>query len=202
MPGFNNTWTVNFKIFNLGLEKAGEPEIKLLTSVGSSKKQEFQKNVYFCFIDYTKAFDCVHHNKLWKILKEMEIPEHLTCLLRNLYACFLTHIQVSQETGKVVWYSNFLKNFPQFVVIHTVKGFHVVSDAEVDVFLEFPFFSVIHWVLAIWSLETRISLKQLILKLRLLGPENKTSLIKSPLKVARLLHNQDRPHNKLQRSKI
>ena len=57
---------MNFKIFNLGLEKAGEPEIKLLTSVGSSKKQEFQKNVYFCFIDYTKAFDCVHNNKLWK----------------------------------------------------------------------------------------------------------------------------------------
>ena len=48
--------------------------------------REFQKNIYFCFIDYAKAFDCVDHNKLWKILKEMEIPEHLTCLLRNLYA--------------------------------------------------------------------------------------------------------------------
>ena len=45
----------------------------------------FQKNIYFCFIDYVKAFDCVDHNKLWKILKEMEIPDHLTCLLRNLY---------------------------------------------------------------------------------------------------------------------
>ena len=53
----------------------------------SLKKQEFQKNIYFCFIDYAKAFDCVHHNKLWKILKEMGIPDHLTCLLRNLYAC-------------------------------------------------------------------------------------------------------------------
>ena len=50
------------------------------------KAREFQKNIYFCFIDYAKAFDCVGHNKLWKILKEMEIPEHLTCLLRNLYA--------------------------------------------------------------------------------------------------------------------
>ena len=50
------------------------------------KAREFQKNIYFCFIDYTKAFDCVHHNKVWKILKEMEIPEHMTCLLRNLYA--------------------------------------------------------------------------------------------------------------------
>ena len=50
------------------------------------KAREFQKNIYFCFIDYTKAFDCVDHNKLWKILQEMEIPDLLTCLLRNLYA--------------------------------------------------------------------------------------------------------------------
>ena len=51
------------------------------------KTREFQKNIYFCFIDYAKAFDCVDHNTLWKILKEMGIPDHLTCLLRNLYAC-------------------------------------------------------------------------------------------------------------------
>ena len=50
------------------------------------KAREFQKNIYFCFNDYAKAFDCVDHNKLWKILKEMGIPDHLTCLLRNLYA--------------------------------------------------------------------------------------------------------------------
>ena len=50
------------------------------------KAREFQKNIYFCFIDYAEAFDCVDHNKLWKILKEMGIPDHLTCLLRNLYA--------------------------------------------------------------------------------------------------------------------
>ena len=50
------------------------------------KAREFQKNIYFCFIDYAKAFDCVDHNKLWKILKEVGIPNHLTCLLRNLYA--------------------------------------------------------------------------------------------------------------------
>ena len=77
---------MNFQIFKLDLEKAEEPEIKLPTSIGSSKKQEFQKNIYFCFIDYTKAFDSVDHNKLWKILKEMGIPDHLTYLLRNLYA--------------------------------------------------------------------------------------------------------------------
>ena len=77
-------------MFKLVLEKAEEPEIKLPTSAGSSKKQEKQekskKNIYFCFIDYAKAFDCVDHNKLWKILKEMGIPDQLTCLLRNLYA--------------------------------------------------------------------------------------------------------------------
>ena len=50
------------------------------------KAREFQKNIYFCFLDYAKAFDCVHHNKLWKILKEMGMPDHLTCLLKNLYS--------------------------------------------------------------------------------------------------------------------
>ena len=73
-------------MFKLVLEKAKEPEIKLPTSTGSSKKQEFQKNIYFCFIDYAKVFDCMDHNKLWKILQQMEIPDHLTCLLRNMYA--------------------------------------------------------------------------------------------------------------------
>ena len=72
-------------MFKLVSEKAGETEIKLPTSAGSSKKaREFQKNIYFCFIDYAKVFDCVDHNNLWKILKEMGIPDHLTCLLRNL----------------------------------------------------------------------------------------------------------------------
>ena len=66
--------------------KAEEPEIKLPTSAGSWKKQEFQKHIYFCFIDYAKAFGCVDHNKLQKILKEMGIADYLTCLLRNLYA--------------------------------------------------------------------------------------------------------------------
>ena len=78
---------MNFQMFRLDLEKAEEPEIKLLTSIGSSKKQESsRKNTYFCFIDYAKAFDYVDHHKQWKILHEMRIPDHLTCLLRNLYA--------------------------------------------------------------------------------------------------------------------
>ena len=74
-------------MFKLVLEKAEEPEIKLPTSTGSWKKaREFHTNIYFCFIDYAKAFECVDHNKLWEILKEMGISEHLICLLRNLYA--------------------------------------------------------------------------------------------------------------------
>ena len=74
------------QMFKLDLERAEEPEIKLPTSSGSLKKQELQKNIYFCFIDSAKAFDCVDHKKLWKMLKEMGIPDHLICLLRNLYA--------------------------------------------------------------------------------------------------------------------
>ena len=90
------------------------------------KAREFQKNIY-CFIDYAKAFDCVDHKKLWKILKEMGISDHLTRFLKNLYA------------GQVVWYSHPFQNFPQFIVIHTVKGFGIVSKA-VDVFLELSCF--------------------------------------------------------------
>ena len=86
-PGFNNTWTVNSQMFELVLEKTEEPENKFPTSAGSSKKQESsRKNIYFCFIDYAKAFDCADHSKLWKILKVLGIPDHLTCFLRNLYA--------------------------------------------------------------------------------------------------------------------
>ena len=74
-------------MFKLNLEKAEEPEIKLPTSAGSLKTQESSRNnIYFCFTDYAKDFDCVDDNKLWKILKEMGIPDHLTCFLRNLYA--------------------------------------------------------------------------------------------------------------------
>ena len=65
------------------------------------KAKEFQKNIYFCFIDYAKAFDCVDHNKLWKILNEMGIPDNLTCLLRNLYAGQeeLLELDMEQQTG-------------------------------------------------------------------------------------------------------
>ena len=62
------------------------------------KAREFQKNIYFCFIDYTKTFDCVDHNKLWKILKEVGIPDHLTCLLRNLYAGYKATVKTGHGT--------------------------------------------------------------------------------------------------------
>ena len=89
-------------MFKLVLEKAEEPEIKLPTSTGSWKKQEFQKNIYFCFIDYAKAFDCVDPNKLWKFLTEMGIPDHLICFLRNLYAgqeATVRELDMEQQTG-------------------------------------------------------------------------------------------------------
>ena len=73
-------------MYKLVLEKAEEPEIKLPTSLDHGKTREFQKNIYFCFNDYAKAFDCVDHNKLWKILREMGIPDHMTCLVKNVYA--------------------------------------------------------------------------------------------------------------------
>ena len=66
------------------------------------KAREFQKNIYFCFIDYAKAFDCLDHNKLWKILREMGIPNHLTCLLRNLYAG--QKAAVRTEHGTTDWF--------------------------------------------------------------------------------------------------
>ena len=72
-------------MLKLPLEKAEKPEIANIHWI-MEKAREFQKSIYFCFIDYAKAFDCVDHNELWKILKEMGIPDHLICLLRNLYA--------------------------------------------------------------------------------------------------------------------
>ena len=90
-------------MFKLVLEKAKEPEIKLPISAGSSKKWESSTLfIYSCFIDYTKAFDCVDHNKLWKILKEMGTPDHLTCLLRNLYAGQEATVRIGH--GKTDWF--------------------------------------------------------------------------------------------------
>ena len=85
--GFNSMRTVNFQMFKFFFRKGRRTrdQIANICSI-IEKARESQKNNYFCFIDYAKAFDCVDYNKLWKILQEMGIPDHLTCLLRNLYA--------------------------------------------------------------------------------------------------------------------
>ena len=89
-------------MFKLDFEKTGEPEIKWPTSTGSWKKQELQTKIYFCIIDYAKACDCMDHNKLWKILKEMGIPDYLTYFLRNLYGCQEATVRTGH--GKTDWF--------------------------------------------------------------------------------------------------
>ena len=94
-------WTVNFQMFKLVLEKAEEAETKLPTSAGSSKKQESSRKTFISALLTMPKSDCVDHNKLWKILKEMGIPDHLTCLLRNLYAGqeATLELDMEQQTG-------------------------------------------------------------------------------------------------------
>ena len=94
-------WNVNIQMFKLDLEKAEEPEIANICWI-IKKAREFQNNIYFCFIDYSKAFDCVDHNKLWKILQEMGISDQLTCLLRNLYAG--QEATVRNRHGTTYWF--------------------------------------------------------------------------------------------------
>ena len=91
---------MNFQMLKLDLEKAEESEIKLPPPIRwlIEKAREFQKNIYFSVIDYTKDFDCVDHNKLWKILQEMGISDHLNCLLRNLYAGQEATVRTGHET--------------------------------------------------------------------------------------------------------
>ena len=111
-------WTKNFQMFKLDLEKAEEPDIKLLTSAaGSSKKQECQKNIYFCFIDYAKAFDCVDHNNLWKICKRWD---YQTTLPASREICIQVKKQqlepdMEQQTG-----SKLGKEYVKAVYCHPV----------------------------------------------------------------------------------
>ena len=97
---------VNHKIpdFKMDLEKAEEKGRDQIANIHwiIKKAREPRENICFCFIDYAKAFDCVDHNKLWKILKEMGIPDHLTCLLRNLYAG--QEATVRTVRGKIDWF--------------------------------------------------------------------------------------------------
>ena len=101
-PGLSNTWSVNFQMFKLVLEKAEEQEIKKPTSDWSWKKQESSRKASISALLTMPILYCVDHNKLWKILKEMGIPDHLTCLLRNLYA--------GQEATKLDWNNRLVPN--------------------------------------------------------------------------------------------
>ena len=112
----------------LDLEKAEEPEIKLPTTIGSSKKQEFQKNIDFCFIDYVKAFDYVEHNKLLKILKEIGIPDHLTCLLRNL--CAGQEATVRTGHGTTDWFQIRERICQGCILSHCLFNFYAVNHVK------------------------------------------------------------------------
>ena len=91
-------WTVTFQTFKMVLEKAEEPEIKLPASLDHWKSRRVPEKHLFLPFNYAKTFDCVDHNKLWKILKEMGIPDHLTCILRNLYAG-----QMATHSSTLAW---------------------------------------------------------------------------------------------------
>ena len=114
-------------MFKMDLEKAEESEIKLPTSVAFIKKgREFQKNNYFCFTDYAKAFDCMDHNKLWKILQERGILDHLTCLQRNLYAN--QEATVRTRHGTTDW-SQIGKEYIKAVYYHPAYLTHMQSTS-------------------------------------------------------------------------
>ena len=99
---FNSTRTKNVQMYKLDLEKTEEPGIKLPTSIGSLKRQDnSMKNIYFFFFDYAKAYYCVDQSKLWKILQDMGITDHLTCLLRDLYAGQEATVRIGH--GKMDW---------------------------------------------------------------------------------------------------
>ena len=98
-------WTENFPKYNMDLQYGRGTRDQILNILCTVEKaKEFQKNIYFCFIDYTKAFDFVDRNKLWKILKEMRVPDHIICLLRNLYVGQKVAIRTMDwfKTGKGV----------------------------------------------------------------------------------------------------
>ena len=114
-------------MFKLDLEKAEEPETKLPMSAGSSKKKKKKtvpENIYFLFIGYSKAFDSMDHNKLWKNLKEMGIPDHLTCLLRNLYAS--QEATVRSGHGIIDWFQQG-REYVKAVYCHPAYLIHMQS---------------------------------------------------------------------------
>ena len=117
----------------MDLEKAEDREIKLPTSVGSLiKRESSRKNIYFCSFDYAKAFDCVDHNKLWKILKEMGIPDHLTCLLRHLYTS--REATVRTRHGTTDWFQIGKGVCPGCILsrLFNLYAEHIVRNARLE----------------------------------------------------------------------
>ena len=116
---------------------AGEPEVKLPTFVGSWRNQEnYRKNIFFCLIDYAQTFDCVDHNELWKILQKMGVPDHLTCLLRNLYVGQEATVRIRHgttdwfKTGKGGHQSCILS--PYSLVAQMVKHLPAMQETRVQ----------------------------------------------------------------------
>ena len=113
-------------MYKLNLERAGElDQIANIHSI-TEKAREFQKNIYFCFTDYAKAFDSVDHNKLWKILQVMGIPEHFTCLLRNLYAGEVAQLEPDMKQWTV---SKFRKMYVKALYCHPAYLTYMLSSS-------------------------------------------------------------------------
>ena len=120
-------------MFKLVLEKAEDPDQIANICWIIKKAREFQKNIYFCFIDYAKAFDCVDHKKLWKILKEMGIPDHLTCLLRNLYAG--QEATVETRYGTTQWFQigqGVCQGCVLSPCLFNLHAVYIIRNAELD----------------------------------------------------------------------
>ena len=117
---------MNFQMFKLDLEKAERTRYQIANTCWIIEKaREFQKNIYFCFIDYDKAFDCVDYNILWKILQEMGIPDHLSCLLRNLYAGQEATIRTAHGTRLVPnWEKSTIRLYIVTLLIYLIYRVH------------------------------------------------------------------------------
>ena len=137
-------------MFKLDLEKAEEPEIKLPTSAGSWKRQKSsRKTSISALLTMPKPLTVwitINCGKFWKRQEYTALTnsfldlELICCSISSSNCCFLICIQISQEAGQVVWYSHLFQDFPEFAVVHTVKGFDIVNRAEIDVFLELSCF--------------------------------------------------------------
>ena len=136
--GLNNMWTVNFQLYKLDLKRQRNQRSKSQHQLDDRIAKEFQKNICFCFIDYTKTLDCVDHNKVWKTLKKIRISDHFTCLLRNLYAG--KEARVRTRYGTMHWFQ-------------IGKGVHqvcILSPCLFNLHPKFPLFSCLVMSNSLW----------------------------------------------------